>query len=883
MTTHRFSTACRLALLTGCALVALRPAPALAQTAGGDDDLQEITITGQRTSNLRATAVKRDAVQVLDAVSADETGTLPDFNVADALKRVAGVNVLIYQGEPRFVTIRGFDANYDTVTIDGFTFATPDSGGRQVYMETLPSNLAQRMEVYKSGSPDLDGHAVGGVVNLVTPSAFDFPDGTTVVSAKGGYNLQRDDAGGRTPAGEGQVRSSWQFGRDDQFGLLVSASYWERDIFVPQEETAAATNWYQANGKPAATAYGGNGIAVPAGRLWYNYQDDRRRLGTSARLDWKPSPQLSAHLSSFYYYQHETAVRNDLNAAVNAGATDAGQTETSGTLSSVNQYAQRANLNFTRKLWGVNSGASYTFAGDLVADLGGSWSRALLDNPQIFDRFTQSNLAFTYDTSGDAPLFTAVDSGKAHNWALYNQNYRQFQDYQLGENVFDVQASLSRHVGPEDRGLGFKVGAKWVGTRQTNSLTQTTYNAGGYTLADAFAGRYTCGYTCNDGGIPLISQTLVDQAFWRSYAKVAAAYAGSAAQTSDTASALGGDYRVSEDIYAGYGLLAYTADWGRLQAGARVEGTRFTSDGYVKTNGVIGPATSNKSYTTPLPSVTGMVHTGDDSQLRLAYSRTLGRPRYSDQATHGGSLSTTGAIYTLSQGNPNLKPRLSDNIDVAEEWYLDHGRGLVSLGGYYKTIHNEIFTFTKTETLPVNGVNAPVNVSEARNSPHDAIVKGLEFNFIHDFDFLPEPLSGFGIAANGMMSWTSFPIILGDGTVVDRHELPQQANRVFNVSLYYEGEKLHGRIAWNHTGRMWDDRYSNLTGAAVYYQNRDYMPADRLDLQLSYDVSRMLSISVTVQNLTGEDVRENDGRDLELGRQYIGFAPTVMLGAALRF
>ncbi|TWB29800.1 TonB-dependent receptor domain-containing protein [Nitrospirillum bahiense] len=315
----------------------------------------------------------------------------------------------------------------------------------------------------------------------------------------------------------------------------------------------------------------------------------------------------------------------------------------------------------------------------------------------------------------------------------------------------------------------------------------------------------------------------------------------------------------------------------------RVETTRFASDGYVKTNGVIGPATSDKTYTNPLPSVTATVHTTDDSQLRLAYSRTLGRPRYSDQATHGGSLSTTGAIYTLSQGNADLNPRLSDNVDVAEEWYLDHGRGLVSLGGYYKTIHNEIFTFTQTETLAVNGVNVPVNVSEARNSPHDATVKGLEFNVIHDFDFLPEPYSGFGIAANGMISWTSFPIILGDGTVVDRHELPQQANRIFNVSLYYEGDKLHGRIAWNHTGKMWDDRYSNLTGAATYYQNRDYMPADRLDLQLSYDVSSMLSVSVTVQNLTGEDVRENDGRDLELGRQYIGFAPTVLLGAALRF
>jgi TonB-dependent receptor len=870
-------------LLAGCALTALAPVSDKAAEPSDTQAVEDIVVTGQRVANEREISAKHDAAGVLDGVAANEIGQLPDFNVADALKRVAGVNVLLYQGEPRFVTIRGFDANYDTVTIDGFTFATPDSGGRQVYMEVLPSDLAQRMDVYKTGAPDLDGHAVGGVVNLVTPSAFDFPDMTLVASAKGGYNLQKSTVGGSTPAGEGSVRASGLFGPDNQFGLLVAASFWERDIHVPQEETAAAEDWFTPNGSMATKAYGGNGIAVPAGRLWYNYQDDRRRAGVSERLDWQPTEQLKAHVSAFYYYQREVAARNDLNASVNSTSTDTNQTANSGTLSSVNQYAQLANLNFTRKLWGTNGDGEYSFADGYKLDFGAAWSKADLDNPQIFDKFTQKNLGFDYDTSGTSPIFTPVNAALANNLALYQFTDRQVQAYSLEENVYNVQANLSHNVDRQDRGLGFKLGAKWVETLQGNSLAQATYNGPApYTLANVSAGQYLCGLACNDGAIPLVNEDLANSAFSQNFATLNKTYQGSATAKSDLLSELGGDYSVREDIYAGYGLLAFAADDWRVQGGLRVEYTDFNSAGFLTANNLVTPSAANKDYTDLLPSITGSLDTTEDSLLRLAYSRTLGRPRYSDEATHGGVLTTSATPYTLAQGNANLSPRLSDNFDIAEELYTDHGRGLVSLGGFYKIIHHEIFTFGQMETLAVNGGQAPVLVTQAQNSPYNATVKGLEFNLVHDFDFLPAPFSGFGISANGMLSQTSFPIVLGDGTLVNMHELPEQANRIFNVALYYEGESLHGRIAWNHTGKMWDDRYSNLAGAATYYENRDFLPSDHLDLQMSYDLRKSLSVDFSAQNITGAGVQENDGKALELGRQWIGFAPTLLFGVSAR-
>lgn len=886
----------RRAFLATTALAGLSPAFALAQQAPAqqtptqqapaaatdESPTEAITVTGQRASNVREIAIKHDAIGILDGVAANEVGELPDFNVADALKRVSGINVLLYQGEPRFITIRGFDANYNSVNIDGFSFATPDPGGRQVYMEVLPSDIAQHIDVYKSGAPDLDGHAVGGVVNLVTPSAFDYPDDTLVGSVKGGFNLGTNGAGGKTPTGEGEVRGSALFGPDKQFGIVLTANYWTRDIHVPQEETEAATNWYNPNGTLASGSYGGNGIPVPSGRLWYNYTDDRYRYGISDRIDWHPNDAVEAHISMFDYYQHETAERNDLNATVNATSKDLNETTTSGLLTSVNQYAQLANLNFTRQLLGVNGATSYTFGDDFVADLRGSFSRSNYNNPQVFDKFTQSNLSYTYDTSGTLPVFTPVNVATADNLSLYKLTSRQYQDFQEGDDVVDLQSNFAHNVASDDRGFGFKVGARWVETTQNNGLTQATYSGAPYTLANVASGSYICGLGCNGNGIPLISENLANQLFQQYSAQFLKAYAGSAAAKTDLTSELGGDYTIQEDIVAGYGLVAYATDWWRVQGGLRLEHTDFTSNGYETVNGVLSPVTANKSYNDPLPSITATINTSDTSLLRLAASETIGRPRYSDEATHGGSLITSSSQFTLAEGNADLKPRRSDNLDISHEWYLDNNHGIFSIGGFSKRIHDEIFNFGQTEDLIVDGVTAPVLVTQARNSAHTATVLGTEVSFVHDLDFLPPTFAGFGVSANAMISRTSFPITLGDGTLVNMHELPEQANRVFNAALYYDTDTIHARIAYNHTGKMWDDRYSNLAGAATYYENRDFLPSDHVDLQVSYQVTPNFSVDFSALNITSAGVQENDGRNLELGRQFIGFSPTVMLGVTAK-
>ncbi|MGR6327438.1 TonB-dependent receptor plug domain-containing protein [Sphingomonas sp. XXL09] len=152
----------RRALLLGSTLILTFPLTANAQEVStaqpaAASDGADIVVTGTRASNQKAVRIKRASDQIIDTVSASEIGQLPDFNAGDALKRVTGVNTLLYQGEPRFVIVRGFNQTYNDLLIDGFSLASTDinlgqsaAGGRQISMEVLPSNLASHIDVVKS-------------------------------------------------------------------------------------------------------------------------------------------------------------------------------------------------------------------------------------------------------------------------------------------------------------------------------------------------------------------------------------------------------------------------------------------------------------------------------------------------------------------------------------------------------------------------------------------------------------------------------------------------------------------------------------------------------------------------------------------------------------
>ncbi len=836
---------------------------------------QDIVVTGVRASNQRAVRIKRASDQIIDTVSASEIGQLPDFNAGDALKRVTGVNTLLYQGEPRFVIVRGFNQTYNDLLIDGFSLASTDinlgqssAGGRQISMEVLPSNLASHIDVIKSALPSNDANFIGGLTNFATASAFDFRRTMLTASVKGGGALDSKGNGGDHFGGQAEIAGATQFGADRQFGLYLSATYWKRQINVPQIETGGTRNWYTAAGT-LTTPYGGTGFAVPAQRLYYNYQNERERLGVQGRFDWKPTDALSAFVSAYHFDQSERSDRNDLNAAVQSAATVTNQTATSGTLSNITQTAQLGRYRWQRDVSGIYGRADADLGGGWRSDMGASWSHSRVDNPQTVDAFAQTRLQYAYDTSGGVPLFTPVNGTAAGNLALYPANLHREERYRLGEDRYDLQANLGYNARSEDRGFGVIGGARFTVIRQAVSLTRTNYTGLRYTLADAVDGTL-CGFVC-DTPIPTIDAGKVDGLF-------AAARAGATA-TIDTAAQAGGTYRTSEDVAAGYLQAQYRSDALFIAGGVRVEHTRAGSSSTQATNGVYAPVSADQTYTNVLPSISAVLNTSDGSKLRLGASMTVSRPSFGASSLRGGVLNTISNPPSLTTGNPELKPRRATNLDIGHDWYIDNGRGILTVAAYYKWIKDDIFTFGTLETIP--GVAVPVLVTQARNSDRTVRAYGVEFGASYDLTFLPAPLDGFGVSGNASFGRAYFPITLSDQSVRVFNNLPNQPARIFNAALSYDKGQVHGRLAWNHLSQLWDDRFPNFTPAG-FYANRFQQPTDNVDLQLSYDVTPNVTVSFDALNLTKQGIEQRYGRDQELLQSSWKLPRQILFGAKVK-
>ena len=179
------------------------PAPDASAPATPEDST-EVIVTGIRNSLARAAEVKRDADQVIDVITAEDVGKLPDSNVAEALQRVTGVQITRVFGEGQSVSIRGLQQV--RVEVDGRTLlgwsarlSPPENDqlGRSSGLDSVPSSLFGRLEVRKSPLASQAEGGLGGTVNLVTPKPLSFKETTLSVRAQGVYSENAEEVRAR--------------------------------------------------------------------------------------------------------------------------------------------------------------------------------------------------------------------------------------------------------------------------------------------------------------------------------------------------------------------------------------------------------------------------------------------------------------------------------------------------------------------------------------------------------------------------------------------------------------------------------------------------------------------------------------------------------------
>ena len=559
-------------LLASSALSTTAFAQVVATAPAQDEEatVDEIVVTGQREAQRQAIAVKRQSFVVEDVVSADDIGKLPDHNTAAALRRIPGVSVQEDQGEPRFPVLRGLTSTYNRTTVDGAIVASVDENGRNIPLDIVPSVVAGRLEVIKTVTPENDGNAIGGVINVSTRSAFARGRPFFDALASAGYYERSGDVRNDKQSYRLSFATGTTFGPDDQFGIVIGGSQEQLDYDIPQIEVAnPSVREYTAAGAPVDSGSAtGNGIQVPVQRRVFWYNNTKNRTGANAKLEWRPSDTLRFDVSGLYSTIEDDEERIENRAEPIGNVTN--QTATSGTFARGRNIIQLNQPITTRTISLVQGGGEWDMTDRwlITGDL--TYSASELEEVNTSEEFrTQdargTEYGFSYDTSDFFPIFTPFNEAATRNPANYAFLNRRDSLLVSTEEVVQARADAAFDDGGADRNLKFKFGGAIRTTERDVDDNQLTYTAGTgfvHTLAPVagvgptqlIASRYLL--------TPRIDVGLSNAFFEANRARFVT-----------TTSAFPGDFQVQEDVAAAYAQASYRSGDFTLLGGLRYEKT----------------------------------------------------------------------------------------------------------------------------------------------------------------------------------------------------------------------------------------------------------------------------------------------------------------------
>ncbi|HEY1940212.1 MAG TPA: TonB-dependent receptor [Candidatus Angelobacter sp.] len=801
---------------------------------------EEVIVTAPRVHG-EAEAINRtrDADNILQVIPADVITSLPNANIADALGRLPSVTLERDEGEGKYVQIRGTEPRLSNVTIDGVNVPSPESGVRQIKLDTVASDLVESVEVNKTLQANQDGDGIGGSVNLKTKTAGDVP------------SLSLYGLGGYTPIIGGRGVDQFggtvghRFGANKKLGILFGGTYdWNgrgiNDIEPVPTTTSLAPHYDSIDMR--------------------DYEYYRTRWGMSGSTDYKLGEGSDIHLRGLY-----STFRNWGQKYV--------YTLNDGALPQASQDWRRPDFAIGslvlggRKVFGsswLNWDTSVARSRSLNGDGGANYAWA---GPDISGNCVNDP---AHTTDKFRPIFSAgcFVPGSADATDIRNYNLTSFQLPPTGESAqLNLQASasfaqnyhLGSHYGTFEFGGKIRNAHKFDDTQTLNadftSLPAPVPAAqfmGTFTDSNYYDGTYHFTNTPD-------------------YTKVRAfAMASGLINSSGVNSA---NYNLIERVSAGY--LMNTLDLTqrvRVVAGVRFEATHVDTRSFDAASGTVS-IPGGSDYLDVLPSVSVRVGLTKDSAVRAVFSRGLSRPDPQDIAQASSPLDNTQTPNVITLGNPNLKAEHSNNYDLLFEQYLNPV-GVIQAGFFYKQLGNPIVNglFAESPSLFANLPTPPTSpyvlVSQVQNIG-SAHLMGFEISYSQRLSFLPGLMKGAGISAN--YSYTNsqtsgLQALLRD----DNPALLRQAPNTWNISPTFDTKRFSMRVGMTYNDAMifayqFQDLQpgptgivpipaANLTaGGAKGPGGDNYLYAHyQIDVQGSYKITHSFSFYAYGLNLNNE-------------------------------
>lgn len=817
--------------------------------------LREVVVGGAFNGQRRALSSQKNAMGIVNVVSADQVGKFPDSNIGDALKRISGINVQYDQGEARFGQVRGTSADLSSVTINGNRIPSAEGDTRNVQLDLIPADMVQTIEVNKVVTADMDADAIGGSINLVTKNT---PNKRMFNATAGsGYNAVSKKA---------QLNLGLTYGDrffNDKLGLMFSGSY--------QNAPGGSDN--------AEFEYDvDDGSVVMKEAQVRQYYVTRERQSYSLALDYEFNPDHKISFKGIYNRRNDwenryRVVYKDLDESDPSEQSIELQTKGGADDTRNARLERQQTMDFTLD-------GEHNLGGRLLMDWAASFSRASEDRPNEryfglkMDNNTGENLINTFrGIGGRAPYSTiAIPGLDNEGWEL-DELTNSNQSIYENEWKFRLNFELPLMKGLYGNTLRF--GGKYTNKEKDRETTMYKYDGEDVNDNPIF----------NDGGAwrehgssQIRKGFMVGDNYPEGTHFVSKKYLGSinfnSMQGEPDYEEMSGNYHAKEEITSAY--LRFDQKLGQkldLMLGLRMEHTALNYRGL---NWVVDEdenesleSTGNRknSYTNWLPSVLLKYDVNDDLKLRASFTETLSRPKYSALIP---SVNYNRADEEATIGNPNLKPTTSYNFDMSAEYYFK-SVGLVSVGLFYKSINNVIVDEVwkgMDAQLPITGtydyeISKPINA-------YDADLFGVEVAYQRDFGFITPALKCLGFygnytyTANKTKNHHFEHRVLEDGEDIDMIGSPEHTA---NASLFFEKWGFNLRLSYNFASAFVDEM------GEVAQLDRYYDKVNYLDLNASYTFGKRFKTTIyaDVTNLLNQPLRYYQGtKDRTAQVEYYG-------------
>ncbi len=427
--------------------VSVRPGETLTldlELGGEFVTLEGFTVEGIRGGQARALNQQAASPNLVNIISADAIGQFPDANIAEALQRLPGISITRKNetGEGQFVIIRGLESNFNAVTVDGVRLPTTETGVRAVPLDVFTANVAERVQVTKALRPDQDGDAIGGTIDLQTPTAFDETDRIL----RGTFTFGRSDSVDSDNHGATLTYGD-RFGTDETWGFLVALTYLNRG--TGGEQVGDGDTTVGLVGGPAGIRSNNNRRGPPGfmGLEFNRYDIERERRAVTASLDFRPSDDRHFFIRGNYADLAEDRVRNEFEVyGDNRGE------------NGVNMLArQRLFLEtFEEDYATLSAGGRVSPNPDLELDFIAAYSRAASERPDYIElRHALPNLLNrdgSPNTSTSTIPFVEIN---ARGPVVFDLSRPQFPTWiqQTSQNLYDdSQYTFNRYDSYQDQG-----------------------------------------------------------------------------------------------------------------------------------------------------------------------------------------------------------------------------------------------------------------------------------------------------------------------------------------------------------------------------------------------------------------------------------------------